>query len=213
LTRSEARQRVLIAELQHRTRNLLTVVQSVGQQTLGKGRTYADFTTRLAALSRVQSLIGDTTQNAIDLGDLVRLELQAVGAAEGKATISGPAVPLSLDLVQTMGLALHELATNAVKHGALKELKGRLSISWEMRQDASHARRVVLHWRESGVTVEQKPTRLGFGRQLIEKALSFELHATTKLTFEKDGVACRIEIPISSSEGARANAGLEVQPP
>jgi two-component system CheB/CheR fusion protein len=213
LTRSESRQRVLIAELQHRTRNLLTVVQSIGQQTLGKGGTYADFTARLAALSRVQGLIGDTTQDTIDLGDLVRLELQAIGAADDKATISGPSVPLSLDLVQTMGLALHELATNAVKHGALREPKGRLSISWDIRQDNSRDRRVALHWRESGVTVERKPTRLGFGRQLLEKALSFELRAKTQLTFEKDGVSCRIEIPISSPEEARANAGPEVVPP
>jgi two-component system CheB/CheR fusion protein len=212
LTRSEARQRVLIAELQHRTRNLLTVVQSIGQQTLGKGGTFADFTTRLAALSRVQGLIGDTTQDTIDLGDLVRLELHAIGAADDKAIISGPAVPLSLDLVQTMGLALHELATNAVKHGALKGSKGSLSVSWDIRQDKSGPRRVVLHWRESGVAIEQKPTRLGFGRQLLEKALSFELRAKTNLAFEKDGVSCRIEIPISTREEPQMKLGSEAVP-
>jgi two-component system CheB/CheR fusion protein len=213
LTRSEARQRVLIAELQHRTRNLLTVVQSIGQQTLGKGGTYTDFTTRLAALSRVQGLIGDTTHDTIDLGDLARLELQAIGAAEGKVTMAGPAIPLNLDLVQTMGLALHELATNAVKHGALKQPKGRLSISWDIHQDDLRARRVVLNWRESGVAVEQKPTRQGFGRQLLEKALSFDLRAKTELNFGKDGVSCRIEIPISSNDEAQANSGSEVVPP
>src|ERR1700749_1893316 len=80
---AQDRQRLLISELQHRTRNLLAIVQSIGKQTLGKGGTYADFTTRLAALSRVQGLIGDTTEDGIDLGDLVRLELRAVGAADG----------------------------------------------------------------------------------------------------------------------------------
>jgi two-component system CheB/CheR fusion protein len=213
LTWSESRQRVLIAELQHRTRNLLTVVQSIGRQTLGKGGTFHDFNTRLAALNRVQGLIGDTTEDAIDLGELVRLELQAIGAADGKATVSGPAVPLSLDLIQTMGLALHELATNAVKHGALKEPKGKLSISWDVHQDGPHARRVVLNWRESGVAVEQKPTRQGFGRQLIEKALSFELRAKADLSFGKEGVSCRIEIPISSNERTPADAEPEATPP
>jgi two-component system CheB/CheR fusion protein len=196
LIRSESRQHLLIAELQHRTRNLLTVVQSIGQQTLGKGGTYSDFTKRLAALSRVQGLIGDTTSEAIDLEDLVRLELQAIGADATKVTISGPPVPLGLDIIQTMGLALHELATNAVKHGALKDDRGNLLITWELVGREPEGQRVALTWRESGVAIPQKPTKQGFGRQLIEKALSFELKANTDLAFEKDGIRCRVEIPI-----------------
>ena len=82
LTRAEARQRVLIAELQHRTRNLLAVVQSIAQQTLGKGGTLEELSARLAALGRIQGLVSKGT-DAIDLGDLIRFELDAVGALEG----------------------------------------------------------------------------------------------------------------------------------
>jgi two-component system CheB/CheR fusion protein len=205
LIRSEERQLLLIGELQHRTRNLLAVVQSIGYQTLGKGGTYEDFATRLAALGRVQSLIGDTTRESIELVDLVRLELRAVGAADGGASISGPSVPLGLDLVQTMGLALHELATNAVKYGALKESQGQLAISWKLLQDDRDGKRLILHWQESGVAIAQKPERKGFGRDLIEKALTYTLRAKTTLTFGADGVFCGIEIPLTSQAADQPN--------
>lgn len=212
LTRSEDRQRLLISELQHRTRNLLAVVQSIGQQTLGKGGTYADFSSRLGALSRVQGLIGDTTQESIDLGDLVRLELRAVGADENVATVKGPRVPLSLDVVQTMGLALHELATNAIKYGALKNGQGKLLIAWDLQQESAADRRVVLNWEESGVAIQQKPDRKGFGRELIERALTFTLRAKTNLMFGADGVSCRIEIPLAPQLANKSNEPSGTKP-
>jgi two-component system, chemotaxis family, CheB/CheR fusion protein len=207
--RSEARQRLLIAELQHRTRNLLAVVQSVAQQTLGKGGSLDGFTARLAALGRVQSLVGGAMEDHIDLGEIVHLELQAVGAADGKVSISGPQVRLGFELVQTLGLALHELATNAVKYGALKVETGRIDISWTIRGHEQDGPVLALDWLETGVPCLSPPTRSGFGRELIEKALRFTLRAKTKLSFGLDGVSCHIELPLAQPAAEQAASGPE----
>jgi two-component system CheB/CheR fusion protein len=208
LTRSEARQRLLIAELQHRTRNLLAVVQSLAQQTLGKGGSLEGFSTRLAALSRVQSLVGGAMDDHIDLGDIIRLELQAVGASDAKTSVSGPPVALGFELVQTFGLALHELATNAVKHGALRDGPGNLSVSWDVRHNGQGIPALVLDWQETWAARFPKPDRRGFGTELIEKALAFTLRAKTELVFGDDGVACRIELPLPlQTAGDTASAG------
>ncbi len=196
LTYSEARQRVLIAELQHRTRNLLSVIQALAQQTLGNGGTLQEFSTRLAALGRVQSLVTKASDDQLDLGDIIRSELQAVGAADDKVSVSGPAVPLGFDLVQTIGLALHELTTNAVKHGALRENKGRLDVSWHVQPNGRSAPNLLLTWKESGVGKLPKPSRKGFGRDLLERALAQTSGAKTELRFGEDGILCRIELPL-----------------
>lgn len=198
ITHAERRQRVLIAELQHRTRNLLAVVQSIARQTLGDGGAIEAFSTRLSALSRVQSLVGGTMADEIDLGEIVRLELQAIGsAAEGKVAIAGPPVKLGFELVQTFGLALHELATNALKYGALKDENGRLEISWEVLPTKGGVPQLTLNWQESGVTsMPDKPGK-GFGRELIERALKYTLHAKADFSFGPDGISCRVELPLA----------------
>lgn len=200
LTRSEAKQRMLVAELQHRTRNLLAIVQSLAQQSLGKGGSFEGFSARLAALGRVQSLVGGAAIDQIELGDLIRLELQAVGAAERNVSVSGPCVALGFELVQTFALALHELATNAVKYGALKDDQGHLSVSWRLQTNGQSAPTLLLDWIESGVKNLAKPTRKGFGRTLIEQALAFTLRAKTQLSFGDNGVSCHIELPLPPAE-------------
>jgi len=196
LVKADARQRVLIAELQHRTRNLLGVVQSIAQQTLGKGGTLEAFSTRLSALGRVQGLVGGAMQDQIDLGGIVRLELEAVGAPENDSvTISGPPVALSFEVVQTFALALHELATNAAKYGALKNNSGHLQIDWSLAGTANDPV-LILDWRESGVDMMPMPTRRGFGLELIKRALPFTLRAKVDHSFSPDGIACHIELPL-----------------
>lgn len=199
----EARQQILISELQHRTRNLLTLVQSTAQKTFGKDLALDDFSARLAALSRVQSLVGGHLDEAIDLGDIVRLELDALSTTEGKVSVTGPKVLLSFDSVQTFGLALHELATNAVKYGALKDENGRLDISWSIDSSGDEGDRLSLHWVESGVFIPTPPVHKGFGRELLERALAFTLRAKTELVFGPDGVICHIEMPLPSRRTGR----------
>ncbi|MGG5821895.1 CheR family methyltransferase [Falsiroseomonas sp. HW251] len=122
LTEAEVYQRTLVAELQHRTRNLLNVVQAIVMQTLGREGTPKELTERLAALGRVQSLVSETGGGPVDLAAVIRLELRAHAAAvgDGRVTLAGPPVALGAERLQVLALALHELTTNAVKHGALK---------------------------------------------------------------------------------------------
>jgi two-component system CheB/CheR fusion protein len=207
LTQSEARQRLLIAELQHRTRNLLSIVKSLAQQTLGKSGSVEGFFSRLAALGRVQSLVSAAVDDHVDLAEITRLELEAIGAANDKISISGPPVPLGFELVQTFGLALHELATNAVKYGALKDGQGRLDVSWSVQSNGASVPTLLLNWKESGLPKLSKPSHKGFGRHLIEKALTFTLRAKTRLCFGDDGVSCTIELPLPPQTLVTANQG------
>lgn len=198
--RMEERQRVLIAELQHRTRNLLVVVKSIAEQTLGRGGSLDAFSDRLAALGRVQGLLSRAVGERIDLGGIVRLELSAVGAEKGRITLSGPAVPLDFMAAQTIVLALHELATNALKHGALARPNGRLKVTWSV--DAGQGNgplRLMLLWRESNVSLPgEPPTSQGYGRELIEQALPYQLGAETRLRFTPDGVHCDIAVLLAA---------------
>jgi two-component system CheB/CheR fusion protein len=196
ITRAEARQDVLIAELQHRTRNLLTVVQSIAQQTIGKGGPLEQFTSRLAALGRVQNLVSRGQTDTVDLGELVRLELDSLGVLqEGKVRISGPPLRLPFELLQIFGLAVHELTTNALKYGALKQSAGSLSISWGVRQDEKRSL-LLFDWNEAGVAIPAPPKRKGFGRELIERALAFTAEAKSNLIFGPDGLTCHIELAL-----------------
>jgi two-component system CheB/CheR fusion protein len=196
LTRAEARQKLLVAELQHRTRDLLAVVHSIAQQTITKGGTPEAFFARLSALGRVQSLVSDAAGNHIDIRDIIRLELQALGASDDKVSISGPPVPLGFEPVQSFALALHELATNAMKHGALKQDAGRLNLTWFVQRNGQDDPVLVLDWREAGVPGLSKPTWRGVGLDLIEKALAFTLRARTNLSFGHEGLWCHIEMPL-----------------
>ena len=206
LTVAEARLRVLVSELQHRTRNLLGVVQAIARQTLGKGGSLDAFKQRLSALGRVQGLISRATDEGVELGELVRLELQAHGAPgelqdHSQVTVTGPAVALGLGRIQAVALVLHELATNATKYGALKDGGGKLGVAWRIDETGGE-RLLQIEWRESGVRIP--PGTLadeGFGMQLIRRSLTSMLRATTNLTFGEDGVLCQFAIPLEAAEG------------
>jgi two-component system CheB/CheR fusion protein len=197
IIRAEVRQSLLIDELQHRTRNLLTVVQSVAHQTIGKGGTVSSFTARLAALGRVQDLLSNGHTDRVELADIVRLELDAIGALnKDNVRVVGQPVALGFDVLQTMALAVHELTTNALKYGALKHQDGSLAISWAVRQESGAERLLIFDWRETGVAIPSPPKKRGFGRELIERALTFSSRAKSQLTFGQAGIFCHIELPI-----------------
>jgi len=201
LMRAEARQQVLISELQHRTRNLLTVVQSIARQTLSDDSGFKAFSNRLAALGRLQGIVSKAPGDKVDLADIVRLELEVLSSAvAGKVAISGPSVPLAAEAVQTLALALHELATNALKYGALRNGPGRLDIGWRVERRGASGALLIFEWRESGLQTPPDSSRKGYGRQLIEQALTYTLRAKTELSFGADGIACRIELPLADMD-------------
>lgn len=200
------RQEVLVAELQHRTRNLIAVVKGVANDTMrqtGPSEAFRPaFADRLSALSRVQGLLSRADVEPISIDALVRLELDALGAgaAGGQITIVGPEVFLRPSSVQTLALALHELATNARKYGALSHEHGRLEVSWQQRSEAGE-RRLTIEWLETGL--EQAPERTasvkvdgGYGRELIEHALPHTLGAQTSYALSDSGVRCTIDLAV-----------------
>lgn len=197
LMRLQQQQQVLVAELQHRTRNLLTVIRSILGRSLPRSPERDELDGRLAALGRVQDFLTRTPTWTASLHELVTAELTAAGGGKsGKSEVTGPAVAISGDRVQPLALALHELATNAAKYGAIAQPAARLSVSWRFRtiQGKEH---LQLEWRESGVVMPPRgvPPRHGFGTQLITRALPYQLRAKADLTFMPDGVCCRITMP------------------
>jgi PAS domain S-box-containing protein len=203
--RAERAKEVLIAELHHRTRNILAVVQSISAQTRAASNCLEDyaveFNERLKALSRVQGLLGRGDDIAVTISELVQMELDAMGAtADGnRIVIDGPRIALPRSSVQTLSLAMHELATNALKYGALTGPEGRLAVTWQLNSNDGRDPRLVLEWRESGVVIQRTTAaseRRGYGRRLIEKALPYQLDATTRFELFDDGVCCSIEMPL-----------------
>jgi PAS domain S-box-containing protein len=198
------RQQVLMAELLHRTRNLLAVVQAVASQTRRRSASVSEFgrefAGRLRALSRVQNLLSRIDEQDVDLRTIVEAELHAHGGgdtAADKVEIEGPPVALPATSAQALGLAIHELATNAVKYGALTQPEGKLKVSWNIEAGEAE-RRVVFVWTESGVKMldDGPPKRRGYGSELIERALPYQLRAKTDLQFGPDGVRCAIVAPV-----------------
>jgi two-component sensor histidine kinase len=126
----------------------------------------------------------------------VRLELEASGGCEGSTfSIRGPAVPLSPRDAQAMAMTIHELATNALKYGALSVPSGRVAVGWrtDRRQDDWH---LWLQWREHGVRIENRAPSKGFGSRTIEEGLPYILGGSSRLTFHPDGAECVIEFPL-----------------
>ncbi|MGP7795896.1 sensor histidine kinase [Sphingomonas sp. CLY1604] len=206
IRRSEARQRVLVAELQHRTRNLMGVVRAIADKTARASTDLKDFLARyrdrLDALTRVQRLLSRTDEiTRVTFDELVRTELDAVGGGLDRVTLDGPAgVALRSSTVQVLAMALHELATNAVKYGALGQPQARLVIRWRLGGAAADGRPLLhVDWREQGVTMPAATGRrtTGQGRELLEKALPYQLDAQTSYAIGADGVHCTIVLPVS----------------
>lgn len=194
-------QRVLVGELQHRTRNLLAIVRQIAQRSQSSARDLADFgqrfRDRLDMLARVQGLVSSLDENAtIRFDQLVSNALAAIGADQGdKVAISGPDdVALRPVAVQMLAMVLHELATNAVKHGALRHSGGRLRISWRVAPGAPSTLHVI--WQETGVRMPGDEGSPGQGRELIERALPYQLGATTSFDIGADGITCTIALPL-----------------
>ncbi|MGJ4887614.1 sensor histidine kinase [Bradyrhizobium sp. HKCCYLRH3099] len=203
----EERQTVLVAELQHRTRNLLGVVRSMADKTARASTDLADFRTRfrdrLDTLSRVQGLLSRLKeQDRVTFDDLIRSELSAVAGTSERVTLAGPpGVRLRSSTVQMLAMALHELATNAVKYGALAQPSGRLGVVWSLERNGADNRPWLhIDWRESDVDMPPPgvvSVGTGQGRELIEQALPYQLNARTSFGFTPDGVSCTISLPVS----------------
>ena len=208
LRESESGMRILVGELQHRTRNLMAVVMAMVDRTAASGQTLAEFKEslrgRLMALARVQGLLSRSPSgDGVTFDNLLGSELSSQSEDGGTVTLDGPAgVVLRPISVQALAMALHELTTNALKYGALGRKNGRLSIRWRM-QPENGAPWILVDWKESGVETAQtttSPNGAGNGRRLIEEALPYQFGARTAFAIEPDGVHCTIALPLSGAQ-------------
>jgi two-component sensor histidine kinase len=200
-------QQVVTAELQHRMRNLIGVVQLMAQRTIKECESlesfHESFRTRLSALAQVNDLMSSRkSRNGVTFNDLLTAELTAhglVGAGKpgSQISLSGPeGVRLPPSAVQILALALHELATNAIKHGALSDPAGRLAVSWSTVPSEGGPSRFRLEWRETGGPQHVVCDRKGYGRELIERAIPYQLQAETSYQLTSDGLLCVVTLPI-----------------
>jgi two-component sensor histidine kinase len=212
LKQAAERTSLLLGELQHRVRNMLLNVRALARRTVkasGNLEEFAQaFEARLLALGRTHDLLTRGAAVSIRLEDILRQELKAHGAEHGRRVLfSGPEIRLAPKAAQALGMAFHELATNASKHGALRHEGAELRVFWQIVADESEEV-VLIHWRETGVPIERPPERRGFGSETLEHSLPYMLGGEVTVAFHVGGVECTIRFPQSTD---RAESGDEVE--
>ena len=189
LKRAQEQQYLLVNELNHRVKNTLATIQSIAMQTLRgaddlkSARNALD--SRIISLAQAHDLLTDRHWSGADISDVVMRAMKPFAA--NQINLSGPSQEISPHHALALSLALHELATNAAKYGALRVPEGRIDLAWRVDGALLH-----LHWRETGGPAVQPPTRRGFGSRLLEDGLVHDLGAETKLDYAADGVRCEI---------------------
>jgi PAS domain S-box-containing protein len=197
----EAHLRLLMRELTHRSKNLLAVIQAMARQTArhaGSIDGFLDqFSARLQALARSHDLLVQEEWHGVALAELVRSQLAPyLDRGGAQIAVEGPPVMLRPEAAQSLGLALHELAVNAVKFGALSTPSGRISIAWTWQPHGERPA-VEIVWTETGGPAVGAPVQRGFGSLVVERNLARALEAGVALTFDREGVRCRINIPVT----------------
>ncbi len=200
--------RLLMREVAHRAKNQLTVVASMAKQTARGAHslpTFLDsFQKRLHGLARSTDLLIEGGSSGVDLYQLLVAQIEPFRPEDQKRLeLSGPPFRLANQAAQTIGLAAHELATNAAKYGAFVTNTGRLVISWNIEQDL-----LVLVWREYGAQVPRKTSKRGFGTEIIERMLGGTLSADMTRTFHEDGLEYVFRIPVERIIPERASTAL-----
>jgi PAS domain S-box-containing protein len=190
----------LLRELAHRSKNLVTVIQAIAHQTARHTDDISEFTdrfsARLVSLARTHDLLTGKDSKGAALEDLVRLQIEPfVEAGTRRLSVQGPSVVLDEAATQSVGLALHELATNAAKYGALSVPEGRISIDWGLVDGENGPASLRLHWRERNGPSVSAPARKGFGRTVIERTVADSLQGRVSLEFAPAGVSWEVEIP------------------
>jgi PAS domain S-box-containing protein len=199
--RSQERQRMLLAELQHRVRNTLAVVRSIVRRTGERSESVEDMSThlqgRLDAFSRVQAAVTRSLEGSVNLASLIEDEFLAHAERESEdLKIEGPELALKPKAAEAISLAMHELATNAVKFGALSADRGRIGVRWE-RVERDGGEWLVLTWQESGIEQPLKePEYFGFGLEMLQRVLPYELSAETTVNFHPEGLHFLLEMPL-----------------
>ena len=192
--RAEQRISGLLREMNHRQKNLLTVVQAIARMTARTAPPdgfLAMFDQRIKALAHNQDLLVRRGPGGLSLDALIREQVQAfAGDGSGQVSLSGPIVSLTYDAIQPIGMAINELATNATKHGALQNSEGRVTIAWSLDDTT-----FTLHWQERNGPPVTPPQRRGFGTTVLQGMTQAALEAQVALDHAPEGVSWRIVCP------------------
>jgi two-component sensor histidine kinase len=200
---SEQIQQTIVLELQHRANNLLAVIQSIAHRTLAGDASKKTFEARLQALARANRALVRSNWGGVDLNALVRNELEAFSK---RASIRGVSVLLSPQQAQNFTLALHELATNSAKYGALSNTTGKVQLSWTIEPDQSGSV-LKFRWQESEGPPVSPPTRQGFGSQLLKGIFS-----DVTLEYPVEGLRCEIKVHLVPASRRVSAQGWEAEP-
>ena len=205
VAKSEERQRTLVGELNHRVKNVLAVILAIAQQTLSRSATPAAFApaffARLQAMARAHELLSRENWGDVAIEDLVEQALAPyLSTGHERISMSGPSRSLPAKLALGLGVALDELATNAVKYGALSNECGRITLSWEVL-NASEGPQLELVWLESGGPTVVAPPKDGFGLTLIRREIEYNLGGNAWIDFAPDGVVARLRAPLKRLRG------------
>lgn len=194
--RSDEHQQLLVNELNHRVKNTLATVQSIIVQTMRSasdlGSAREAIQDRIQSMARAHDLLTIENWSGADLAEVVRQALEPFDAGDAKRVeAAGPPVRLSPRQALALSMAIHELATNAAKYGALSQPRGRVRIEWSLVD-----RTFEFRWTEAGGPPVEAPTQRGFGSRLLERGLSSELGGKTRLTYAPGGLVCEITAPL-----------------
>src|SRR5262247_493208 len=198
LAQAEEQQRILVAELNHRVKNMLTVIVSIATQTLKRSddpeSAREAFLDRLHGMARSYELVSRDQWSDVALVDLVRQEVEPYIGRGDRLVVDGPAVALKPKFALSRGQVLHELGTNAVKYGSLSMAGGSLEVTWAIEKRSANS--LVLDWIERGGPAVGKAPRPGFGLSLIEREVSHGLGGKSRIEFERDGLRVNLRIPL-----------------
>jgi PAS domain S-box-containing protein len=202
--KAEERQRLLINELNHRVKNTLATVQSIASQTLRNASKVEEagsaLEVRLFALSRAHDVLTQENWESANLADIVSEAMAPFRhEREKRLHVDGPDVRVSPRMALAIAMAMQELATNAVKYGALSVATGTVRIQWQVTGDGD-AQRLHLVWTEEGGPPVQAPQRRGFGTRLIERSLAHDLNGAAAIAFAPTGIICTVDAPLRSSD-------------
>lgn len=195
--------RVLLAEVNHRSKNLLSLVQAIARQMTRQGREFdlGRFLERLQALASNQDLLIQNDWRFIPLEDLVLSQLRSFGDAVGsRITLSGPAIELTPEAAQTLGITMHELTTNAAKYGALAGDHGHIDIAW-----SSAGGTFKMRWTERGGPPLLPPTRTGFGSRVVSDMVRLSLDADVEMSFDPTGLRWQLSCPFERISRGRTD--------
>src|SRR5215212_2890763 len=201
--RSEEHQTLLIRDLQHRVKNTLATVQALLRATSRSASTVEDFRqvfeARVLSLSRTHDLLVETTWRTASLRNVLQGELGPYDDRAGtRVLLSGPAVELSAELALPIGMAVHELTTNAAKYGAFSTPRGWLEVEWDVRGNEG-TRKLQLWWTERDGPPVEKPSRKGFGSSLIQRLLTTQCRAEIKFAYDRPGLRFQMSVPLVRS--------------